>query len=159
MFVTFINFFFFFSHKSTLTTIEILVLSSWIPASKEFLEENMDKNLKCLLYPANPKCYTCFEMNSFPIINYLWIISFMIMIIIIFFMIKIIIATALYISEMKPWIECILDIMHKWTDWEAIWNFKIHLSLKNKFKTLQNHITTKSNHIRLRFEKWFLYFT
>ena len=37
MFVTFINFFFFFSsHKSTLTTIEILVLSSWIPASKEF---------------------------------------------------------------------------------------------------------------------------
>ena len=34
MFVTFINFF--SSHKSTLTTIEILVLSSWIPASKEF---------------------------------------------------------------------------------------------------------------------------
>ena len=36
MFVTFINFFF-SGHKSTLTTIEILVLSSWIPASKEFL--------------------------------------------------------------------------------------------------------------------------
>ena len=35
MFVTFINFFF-ISHKSTLTTIEILMLSSWIPASKEF---------------------------------------------------------------------------------------------------------------------------
>ena len=36
MFVTFIDFFFFISHKSTMTTIEILVLSSWIPASKEF---------------------------------------------------------------------------------------------------------------------------
>ena len=34
MFVTFIDFF--ISHKSTLTTVEILVLSSWIPASKEF---------------------------------------------------------------------------------------------------------------------------
>ena len=40
------------------------------------LEENMDKNLKSLLYPANPKCYTCYEMNSFPIINYLWIIYY-----------------------------------------------------------------------------------
>ena len=38
MFVTFITIFSFFSNGySNLTTIEILVLLSWIPASKEFL--------------------------------------------------------------------------------------------------------------------------
>ena len=48
MFVTFID----FSHKSTfaifvnLTTIEILVLLSWIPASKEFLCKNSTSTMK-----------------------------------------------------------------------------------------------------------------
>ena len=37
MFVTFITIFFFSNGSSNLTTIEILVLLSWIPASKEFI--------------------------------------------------------------------------------------------------------------------------
>ena len=46
MFVTFITISFFFSNRcSNLTTIEILVLLSWIPASKEFCKQRADKNI------------------------------------------------------------------------------------------------------------------
>ena len=43
MFVTFITIFFFSDRYSNLTTIEILVLLSWIPASKEFLLRILDE--------------------------------------------------------------------------------------------------------------------
>ena len=70
MFVTFITISSFSDRYSNLTTIEILVLLSWIPASKEFWNIICKKSMPIMKFETTLRILFCYHLFSSKISKY-----------------------------------------------------------------------------------------